>query len=283
MTAHRPGTGRGRSQLLRALLVPATLATLGACTATGSVTALDSDATAGPAGVSTAGSTTGQQTSTGTPSASTTTTGSTASSTTSDAATAGCSSAVSPAPDGAGTAQAADLDGDGRTDEVWLAIEDGDRVVGVNFAAGGSASTTFTGAPISATAYGNRLGDGTSIVLVSTGRSAALYSVIDCEIVATRNINDAQYTFDLGFAGYGTGVACPNPDSGLYLAGYNSTQAQDGEYEIIRTRIDLSEDGALAENGTVADLGLFSQSSPTYRIANKVSCGEVEGAVEPAS
>jgi hypothetical protein len=152
-------------------------------------------------------------------------------------------------------------------------------------ASGASFSTTFeSGSPQNATAVANRLGDGSAIILLSTGRSAALYAVVDCKIVPTKNVDGDQYSFDLGFAGYGTGVACPMVKEQLYLAGYQSEAAKpEGYANITRTRIDLSKNGTRADNGDEAELGKFGDDSATYRIAHGVSCGDSETAEEPKS
>lgn len=293
MLASRTPESRSRQVLTsaaRLALTPLALVALGACAGQTSTT-LVNDVTAGPVDV--AGSTTSTSTATSSGSGSATSASSgTATGTASGSATtspgstgSACTTETATIPAGADSAQAGDLDGDGAADQVWLADQDGDRLLGVSTAAGGVFSTTFSSAsPISATAVGNRLGDGTAIVLLSTGRSAALYAVIDCAVVATQNVNGSQYTFDLGFTGYGTGVACPTTGSGLYLAGYNTTEAeQDGYATITRTRIDLSQDGARADNGTVAELGDYGEDSASYRIAHGVSCGDVGTAQEPAS
>jgi hypothetical protein len=129
---------------------------------------------------------------------------------------------------------------------------------------------------------GNRLGDGTAIILLATGYSATLYAVINCEIVPTMDAKGNQYTFDLGMNGFGTGVACPREGKSRYLAGYNAKQDdQDNSDLVIRTRIELSEGGAKADNGEVTDLGHLKYDSPNYFGATGVSCGEAEKAMEP--
>ncbi|GAA3610109.1 hypothetical protein GCM10022223_27790 [Kineosporia mesophila] len=271
-------TGRRRALSAMALL-PAGLLTLAACSSPSATPV--ADATAGPAGVSTAKASSSATDDASSTSSSSTTTEDDAEPT---ADRKGCAAGGSDIPAGAGTAPAGDLDGDGQADQVWLADDGDTRLLGVKTASGAIFDTTFTnGGPGAGSAVANRLSDGSAIILLSTNRSAALYAVVDCKIVKTQNKNAQQYTFDLGFTGYGNGVACPAVDGKLYLAGYQADKSGGKAYTITRTRIDLSEGGARADNGTKTDLGDFAEGSATYRIAHSVGCGDVGTAKEPQS
>jgi hypothetical protein len=198
---------------------------------------------------------------------------------------AGCMVGGTDIPADAAVAQAGDLDGDGQDDQVWLGLQGDKRLLGVRTASGASFSTSFTADQVEksrATAVANRLGDGTAIILLATAYSAVLYAVVDCEIVPTMNAQGNQYTFDLGMNGIGTGVACPKDGKELYLAGYNAEQEDlDNSDLVTRTRIDLSENGARADNGEVTELGNIKYDSPQYLGASGVSCGDAEKALEP--
>ena len=61
------------------------------------------------------------------------------------------------------------------------------------------------------------------------------------------NAQGQPYTFDLGFAGQGTGVGCSGP--ALDLAGLNAVAAADGTYTVTRTFVTLDAD---ARNATTA-------------------------------
>ncbi|TDE95866.1 hypothetical protein EXU48_06290 [Occultella glacieicola] len=177
-----------------------------------------------------------------------------------------------------------DLDGDGQADELWFSDADG-RTLGVTTAAGGVFVTQFeSGAPQAATAIGGRLGDGSAIVLLNTGRSVSLYAFRDCTLVPTRNDQGEQYTFDLGFTGYGTGVGCVDLGEGPALVGLNAVSDDDGAtFEVTRTEILLEATGASASNGEseVVAEGATAQD-PAVASAQSVSCGEPqEEAVEP--
>lgn len=195
----------------------------------------------------------------------------------------GCPATHARVPSGAATAQVADLDGDGERDEIWL-FGAGDRhTLGVRTASGAVTSTTFRRTDLTpAEAVANRLGDGSVVVLLDTGATALLYTVSDCAIVATRNVDGQQYTFDLGITGYGTGVGCPGGADERYLAGYNAMDpARSGTATVLRTRIDLSGDGTSATNGAQTDLGDHDSGSALYRTANRVSCGGSATVTEP--
>lgn len=59
--------------------------------------------------------------------------------------------------------------------------------------------------------------------------------------------------------GRGTGVACPAKGKKRYLAGFNAKQDDaDSSDRVIRTRIDLSEKGARADNGKETDLATLA-------------------------
>ena len=197
----------------------------------------------------------------------------------------GCPEGGGEIPTKAAGVEVGDLDGDGARDELWLSNNGNKRRLGVRTASGGVMSTVFqSGSPQGAVAVANRLGDGSAIILLSTGRRAALYAVVDCKIVPTMDKTGGQYTFDLGFGSYGTGVACPMANDKLYLAGYLATAAEREGYEnITRTRIDMSEEGARADNGTVAELGEHGDDSASVRIAHGVSCGDSGTVEEPVS
>jgi hypothetical protein len=136
-------------------------------------------------------------------------------------------------PKGAGKASSPDLDHDGKRDSVWLADSGSTRRLGVRTASG---DTFSTAAPQPATAIGQRLGDGSAIILLNTGRSVQLYAVVGCQIVPTKNVQGKQYSFDLGFTGYGTGVKCVDAGRGLQVAGMLADPGTTQKYTVYQTR-----------------------------------------------
>jgi hypothetical protein len=194
----------------------------------------------------------------------------------------GCKPNSGAVPKGAAKASSPDLDLDGKRDTLWLADSGSKRKLGVRTASGATFSTTFSSAaPQAATAIGQRLGDGSEIILLNTGRSVALYSVINCEIVPTQNVQGKPYTFDLGFTGYGTGVRCVDSGRGLQVAGMLAKSKGGGKYTIYQTRIALSSGGLRAANAprqTVSSSA--TSSSSVLKAARSVSCGKKNAGVD---
>ena len=284
-----PGTGGARlgrviTRSPRTLVLPAASllalsAVLGAC---GS-----DDATAPGAPTGTSSSTPASTPSVSTPSVSAS---STAPDGIPDGAGAGTGNGCAPnqatTPAGAGTATTGDVDLDGAADTVWLA-DTPERTLGVTTATGATFSTTFTSAaPQAASALGQKLQPaGPAIVLLDTGRSVALYAVVDCALVPTLNEQGEQYVFDLGFTGYGTGVGCVagGDEEDLSLAGLNVVDTGDGTFRVTRTAVQLDDFGRRAVNGgtTVVAEGVGADD-PRVANAHTVSCGnQTPAAHEP--
>lgn len=198
----------------------------------------------------------------------------------------GCAPNSATIPKGAGKASSPDLDHDGKRDTVWLADSGTTRRLGVKTASGATFSTTFTSAaPQAATAIGQRLGDGSEIILLNTGRSVQLYAVVNCQIVVSKNAQGKQYSFDLGFTGYGTGVRCVDAGRGLQVAGMLADPVAGGTFNVYQTRIALSDSGREARNTTRQTLAKKAgATSSAVKSARTVSCGSKNpGANEPAS
>ncbi|WP_127127016.1 hypothetical protein [Georgenia sp. SYP-B2076] len=197
----------------------------------------------------------------------------------------GCAPGGGAVPAGASSAPTVDLDGDGAADTLWLSAGL-PRTLGVSTASGAVFSTEFSsGAPQAATALAQRLADGTVIILLNTGRAVPLYAVIDCAIVPTKNAQGQQYTFDLGFTGFGTGVGCADVGSGRQLVGLNAVTHDNGAtYDVTRTPIDLGDRGRTATNGTPAVVGTaLPADDPAVSAARAVTCDDAPPPVtEPA-
>jgi hypothetical protein len=110
--------------------------------------------------------------------------------------------------------------------------------------------------------------------------------VVDCSLVATSNIQGEQYTFDLGFTGYGTGVACADVGAGLQLVGLNAVPVEPaGSYEVTRTLIELRDGGRSARNGTTEVIAQgVPEDDPAVSSAHEVTCADAPPPVkEPES
>ena len=201
----------------------------------------------------------------------------------------GCPAGGPGLPPEAQVAQAGDLDGDGKSDTLWIGFDQkGTQVFGVQTASGARFSTTYSTVndPQRGTSslWADRLGDGTAVMLLDTTNEVRLYAVIDCAIVVTRNKQNNQYVFDRGNLGNGTGVGCPVIGStGRHLVGYLAEDTASG-YSVSRTAITFSERGRRALNGPTTVLGqALSKTNPTVLRARNVSCGVSHQALEQAS
>jgi hypothetical protein len=196
----------------------------------------------------------------------------------------GCAGGGAAVPAGAGTAGTVDVDGDGQSDTLWLARTGSRRVLGVSTASGARFSASFTSiSPLPAEARAARMGDGSVIILLDLGRSALLYAVNDCGITPTSGTEGGQYTFDLGYAGYGSGVGCPTLGDGLRLVSYLAEPKGEGQnYTVTRTTITLSLQGTHAANGSTKVLGRgLSERSARVTTAQSITCGSSGVTHEP--
>ncbi|GAA3629476.1 hypothetical protein GCM10022223_53830 [Kineosporia mesophila] len=186
-----------------------------------------------------------------------------------------------------------DLDGDGIPDELWLARDADLRILGISTASGARFSISLNAFDAgaleqrvgdTATAISGRLGDGSAVVLVDLGRSAALYGVVNCYLVATTNAQGHPYLFDLGYDQTGNGVGCPVVGSRRVLAGYLADyDSKDETYRVTRTTIDLD---AIHRRATAGRSTVLATSAPensaVVRDATSVTCGDNEPVTEPA-
>jgi hypothetical protein len=201
----------------------------------------------------------------------------------------GCAAGGASIPPEADLAQAGDLDGDGKGDTLWIGFNQNDQqTFGVQTASGARFSMRFSTVNdpqrASSSVWGDRLGDGTAVILLDTSNEVRLYAVVDCSIVVTRNKQNNQYIFDRGNLGNGTGVGCPVIGStGRHLVGYLAEEKNNG-YSVSRTAIVLSQGGRRATNGSTTVLGTaLSKNSTTVLSANNVGCGVSRRAEEQAS
>jgi hypothetical protein len=200
----------------------------------------------------------------------------------------GCPAGGAGIPAEADVAQAGDLDGDGNGDTLWIGFKNDKQTFGVQTASGGRFSMRFSTENdpqrASSSVWGDRLGDGTAVILLDTTHEVRLYAVVNCSIVMTRNKQNNQYIFDRGTLGNGTGVGCPRIGStGRHLVGYLAEENNNG-YSVSRTAIIVSQDGRKATNGRTTVLGTaLSKNSTTVLSARNVGCGVSRQAEEQAS
>jgi hypothetical protein len=166
-----------------------------------------------------------------------------------------------------------DVDGDGRPDTVWIDDETavgGGFPFGVSTASGGDFYENFASAsPVERSVLvADVTGKGEFIALASDGRAVQLWAISKCSLVPVLNAQGQQYTFDLGFTGFGTGVGCADIDGDGVR---NLVGLQVDGTSITSTAIDL--DGRTATNGTsrtIADAG-----PALVDAASQVTCGDL--------
>lgn len=193
---------------------------------------------------------------------------------------AGCRPSGTGIPAGAASGPTVDVDGDGRADSVWLQRNaDGTQLVGITTASGAT-----LGAPYSSASPLNRTvlvadvnGAGTIATIVSDGRQAALFTVMNCSLVPVRNPQGAQYTFDLGLGVNGTGIGCSKVagTSATGLVGLKLNRDGAGKpVSVTRTAILLK--GASATNGASDTVDVSGDpTGPAATTATQITCGDL--------
>jgi len=230
----------------------------------------DTDGGAAAGATSTATTTTPTTTTTATVTATASSSGGTA------PAAAGCPAAGGQdgVPAGAESASTLDVDGDGRPDTVYIDDETaagGGVVFGIQTASGGDFSTDFdsaSGQEGRSVLVADVSGRGELVALASDGRAVRLYAISECSFVPVQDAEGEQYTFDLGFTGFGTGVGCVDVDgdgtrdlAGLLVDGSSITS----------TVVQL--DGPRATNGAGATVR--DASADQQELARSVTCGDL--------
>lgn len=190
---------------------------------------------------------------------------------------AGCPSVGRGVPAGAVTKQTIDVDGDGRPDTEWISASpdaSGGVPFGIRTASGGVFSATInSGSPVARSVmFADVTGHGEIIALASDGRSVRLFAVSNCQLVPEKNLQGQQYTFDLGFTGYGTGVGCvdANGDGTTDLVGLKYVASSNGEGTIQRTIVTLN--GPNARNGATDTV--TATNANMIQEAHSVTCGD---------
>ena len=144
---------------------------------------------------------------------------------------------------------------------------------GIRTASGDEFSADFASAsPVErAVLVADVSGSGEFIALAGDGRAVRLWAVSDCALVPVQNAQGQQYTFDLGFTGYGTGVGCADVDG-------------DGTRDLVGLR--ASGDGTGIERTAVVLHGPRATNSSTtsavsdagpeaVQRARQVTCGDL--------
>jgi len=167
---------------------------------------------------------------------------------------AGCPATSETTPDGATTAEIADIDGDGKRDTQWYSEATVPFVYGITTASGATITLNDTLAgPNTHSGWTARLHNGVVVTVIDDGRGAALHALVDCDFVTPRGVDGRAYTFDMqNLRGYGTGVGCLEVEGGLELNGFQLSENRGDTYSLMSTGISVSTDGLSAMNGYTA-------------------------------
>jgi hypothetical protein len=249
-TVHATARIVGRSSVVAAALV----ITLSGCSAVGA--AGDATATAQLEGAETASTTAPTATPT--------------------AAPAGCPATADTTPDGAVTAEIADVDGDGENDTQWYSEATVPFVYGITTASGATISLTDTrGGPNTHSGWTAQLHNGVVVTVLDDGRGADLHALVDCDFVTPIGVDAQPYTFDMqNLRGFGTGVGCLEVEGGLELNGLQLTENRDDTYSLMATGITVSTDGLTAMNGYTDVEASLPAEDRRVALARTSSCAD---------
>lgn len=188
-----------------------------------------------------------------------------------------CSEPHASVPPGITATAIPDVDGDGHPDQGFfegLTPTGGRRFVVITAAGGRAEADVQSASPAPAIALvANADERGPVEILVSDNRTVSLFVYVDCTMKAVRNMQSAQYQFDLGFRGTGTGVGCVGLGADRELVGLNVTSDDQTVVKWRRTVIDLN--GTSARNGSSSS-GTFTRPADAAAIdlLHTVSCGD---------
>ncbi|SFK37026.1 hypothetical protein [Geodermatophilus ruber] len=206
----------------------------------------------------------------------------------SSGARAGCPSSGESIPAGTNSKPTIDVDGDGRPDTAFFSEQPGAQngfTFGVRTASGGvvRSSMGLSGSPVERSVlFADVTGRGEVIALASDGRQVQLWAVSTCRLIPVQNAQGQQYTFDLGYSGYGTGVGCADADGdgtrdllGLKLV----TDSGGSPTSVERTIIALN--GPHAANGARSIVPAPTAAEAAR--AGSITCGDLTMAADGVS
>lgn len=192
---------------------------------------------------------------------------------------AGCTPDGTGVPAGVVHNQTVDVDGDGKPDTEWMQPEAGGRfLLGITTASGSTFGAYFASAsPVARSMFvADATGHGQIVVLASDGRQVALFRIANCRMSPVLNIHGKQYTFDLGFTGYGTGVGCSQiaGTSGRELVGLKlNTDSHGTPVSVDRTAVEIHNTTATNGRSDSINVNGRSKSDPAVATASEVTCG----------
>lgn len=157
-------------------------------------------------------------------------------------------------PKGARTVDIGDVDHDGKADTAFYAAVPGTTDAqghydyGVHTAAGGviKVRDRMTGDRVHSGWFSGTDGMGFVAVIDDT-ETATLYAFRGCKLIQPHHVGGGPYVMKIGrTAKPGTGVACNDQNGGVLLERATARKRSNGNYDIVRTIIDVSADGRTA-------------------------------------
>jgi hypothetical protein len=164
-----------------------------------------------------------------------------------------------------------DVDGDGRADTEWIAMDDGVEF-GVTTASGATQTYEIEGgggAPREG--FIARFDTNRIVSMADDNRSVDVYFFMNCKWVELKNAAGDQYPLDFnGFRGIATGAGC----SAGTLVSYDTSYVGDS-VTITQTPITVSNGGVGTAGATVTVDTSIPRTDPRVYRAEELSCGTV--------
>ncbi|MCU1446906.1 hypothetical protein [Cryobacterium sp.] len=188
----------------------------------------------------------------------------------------GCPATEGSVPEGAVTAEIADVDGDGKNDTEWYSEATVPFVYGITTASGATIALpdNLAGAN-SHSGWTAQLHNGVVVTVLDDGRGAVLHALVDCDFVTPIGVDARPYTFDMqNLRGFGTGVGCLEMEGGLELNGLQVSENRDDTYALMSTGITVSTDGLTAMNGYTAVESALPSDDRRVALAHSSTCAD---------
>jgi hypothetical protein len=189
-------------------------------------------------------------------------------------APAGCPGNGATIPVGADTSPIEDVDGDGQADTQFFS-EESTFTYGISTATGATISLhSPLAGPNTHSGWSARLNKDLVITVIDDGRSARLYSFVNCEFHETTAPDGGRITLYLnGFGANNTGVQCSDVDGARSIDAVSATQRETGRYAISLRPIAFSSDGTTATFAAPSDAAWnLDPTDPRIPVAMTSSC-----------